>query len=223
MKHEHHDTILTLVSMLANVSEERERLECELKNLRLDYSDSQDSLLNMKNDLVSLHGSYDKLQEKYEDLVSQQKVVPLISAQDKQVAFLMSLFTNPVMYNELRSYMEGEGKKNMCSNKKIAVVKEVRTITHCGLKQAKDFAESYTWDEVAPAVDPFSSQLRVICTGCGTPSLTHMDGCPYAVKEEELSRGVEDIISSPLFPCEKCGAPEGVSCEPDCFNNEYEG
>jgi ribosomal protein L7/L12 len=175
MKHEHHSTILTLVSMLANVSEERERLECELKNLRLDYSDSQDTILNLKNDLVSLHGSYDKLQEKYEDLVRQQKVVPLISAQDKQVAFLMSLFRTPEVWNKLRTYMEAEGKKNMRSNKKIAVVKEVRTITHCGLKQAKDFAESYTWD-------------------------------------------VEDIISSPLFPCEKCGAHEGEPCEPVCYN-----
>jgi ribosomal protein L7/L12 len=144
MKYDTHATILTLVSMLANVSEERERLECELKNLRLDYSDSQDTILNLKNDLVSLHGSYDKLQEKYEDLVRQQKVVPLISAQDKQVAFLISLFRTPEVWNELRTYMEGEGRKNWLHNK-IAVIKRVRTITHCLLKEAKDFAEGYQW------------------------------------------------------------------------------
>jgi hypothetical protein len=197
MDHVHKHTILTLANMLADCSEEREMLEQEkgdalsdLRALQMSYQEVQDELATSQNALhfqreVSSHLRAEAC-VRPSSLETQEAEI-----HKRQHNLLLSLFHHPEVFQRLMTYMQGEGQQlwdvvgeQGYHTHKIRLIRDVRNLTYIGgagvngwgLKDAKEFIESYHWAPPAIGVIPdLTAPGECGCISNDDPA----PGCPY--------------------------------------------
>jgi hypothetical protein len=143
-------TLRTLTEMLVMKTEQYESVKEDLDNVQDDLSyvrEDKERYRLEREGLVQVNQELrDKLNWIYQS--SEPKVSTHIAQQHQ---LLMGLFTNgtgDVVFSMLRHYMNTEADRTA----KIKMIKRVREITHWGLKESKDFVESYQFPPTLMAV-----------------------------------------------------------------------
>ena len=176
-------TITTLSSLLADKNNEAHIAQVSLLNLQEAHGALQEDHQRLKSDMDT---------QKRQN-VTIEHVQNTKDNLHRQLNTTMQLFAHPDLMLSLTNYMNGPGR-SMYDGEKIRLIKNVLDLTkpiHWGLKQAKDFVESYPWTHLEAAVPslPPIGELLI------PPTHGECEACDSAA-EEELSRG-GDIVDEP--------------------------
>lgn len=141
-------TIGNLALMLVEAATQLEQAQQDLQHAEEREHDLLQSVEEWRQERDQFQRMYSDQQQEAEKLRHQVKALQDFPpttmtdvARDGLLHAVMQLFHYPERWEQLRAYMQAQTP--LMSDNKIAMIKRVREITQWGLKESKNFVESY--------------------------------------------------------------------------------
>lgn len=132
------------ITLVASLADELTCTESELERLQGELEEEKSRAHELYIDYVARGAQCAKLQKENDNL-------------RRNNTFLLSLLNDPTISAKLFAYMTGKGAAPFHMGERIAVIKHVRELTGCGLKEACDLVESYSFLHPLTAEDSVPS------------------------------------------------------------------
>jgi hypothetical protein len=150
-----------LTALLVDATTSAEDLEQVCDSLRKELEESRDALIRantyidgQEDDNIALRKQVERLEVSNRELSRNLADQNYADHTNRSLsAVYQTLFYSPEKAEKIRTFISQEGEVHLLNNK-IYFIKNVREITGCGLKEAKDFVEAFLWSRYAPASTP---------------------------------------------------------------------